>query len=110
MLRLLTRMVLGKRKTSAAGADFARVPQRRRQNLDRVPTPGGKIPLHDYSRPHLPCSPTDETHTRLSKRDRKLLHRQSRLRPEHEIRLVKGSLETRPQFPVKLRFRPPRYL
>src|SRR5262249_10763663 len=110
MLRLLTRMVLGKRKTSAAGADFARAPLQRRQNLDRVPAPGGKIPRHDYSRPHPACSPTDETHTRLSKKDRKLQHRASRLRPEHEIHLVTGSLAARPQFPAKLRFQPPRYL
>src|SRR5215510_12688074 len=103
MLRLLTRMALGERKTSAAGADFAQPPQQRRQNLDRVPAPGGKIPRRDYSRPHPACSPTDETHTRLSKKDRKLQHRQSRLRPEREIHLVKGSLATRPQFPVKLR-------
>src|SRR5262245_45407450 len=110
MLRLLTRMVLGERKTNAAGADFARAPQQRRQNLDRVPAPGGKIPRHDYSRPHLPCPPTDETHTRLSKKDHKLPHRQSRQRPEREIHLVKGSLATPPQFPAKLRSQPPRYL
>src|SRR5262245_26771180 len=110
MLRLLTRMVLGERKTSAAGADFARAPQQRRQNLDRVPTPGGKIPPHDYSRSHPPSSPTDETHTRLSKKDRKLPHRQSRLRPEHEIHLVKGSLAAHRQFLAKLRFLLPRYL
>src|SRR4030095_11954556 len=110
MLRPLTGTVLGERKTSAAGADFARVPQRRRQNLDPVPAPGGKIPLHDYSHPHPPCSPTDETHTHLSKKDRKLPHRPSRLRPEHEIHLVKGSLAAHRQFPVKLRSQPPRYL
>src|SRR5215831_13114092 len=103
MLRLLTRMVLKQRKTSAAGADFARAPQQRRQNLDRVPAPGDKIPRHDYSRPHLACSPTGETHIRLSKKDRKLPYRQSRLRPEREIHLAKGSLATHPQFPVKLR-------
>src|SRR5262249_4632951 len=110
MLRLLTRTVLKQRKTSAAGAGFARVPQQRRQNLDRVPAPGGKIPLHDYSRPHLACSPTGETHTRLSKKNRKLPYRQCRLRPEREIHLVKGSLATHPQFSVKLRSQLPRYL
>src|SRR5262245_35150138 len=110
MLRLLARMVLGERKTSAAGADFARVPQQRRQNLDRVPAPGGKIPRHDYSRPHRPCSPTDETHTRLSKKDRKLPDRQFRLRPEREIHLAKASLATPPQFLVKLRSQPLRHL
>src|SRR5215510_12254116 len=98
MLRLLTRTVLKQRKTSAAGADFARVPRQRRQNLDRVPAPGGKIPLHDYSSPHLARSPTGETHTRLSKKDRKLPYRQSRLRPKYGIRLVKDWLATRPQF------------
>src|SRR4030095_15449792 len=110
MLRPLTGTVLGERKTSAAGADFARAPQQRRQNSDRVRAPGGKIPLHDYSHPHPPCSPIDETHTHLSKKDRKLPHRPSRLRPEHEIHLVKGSLAARPQFLVKLRSQPPRYL
>src|SRR5215467_874717 len=110
MLRLLTRMVLGERKTSAAGADFARAPQQRRQNLDPVRAPGGKIPRHDYSRPRPPCSPTDETHTHLSKKDRKLPHCQSRLRPEREIHLVKGSLAARPQFLAKLRSLPLRHL
>src|SRR5215467_4410426 len=110
MLRLLTRMVLGKRKTSAVVADFARAPQQRQQNLDRVRAPGGKIPRRDYSRPHPACSPTDETHTRLSKKDRKLQHRRLRLRPEREIHLAKASLATPPQFPVKLRSQPPRYL
>src|SRR5262249_2257468 len=110
MLRLLTRTVLKLRKTSAAGADFARVPQQRRQNLDRVPAPGGKIPLHDYSRPHLACSPTGETRTRLAKKDRKLPNRQSRLKPEHETHLVKGSLAAHPQFPAKLRSQPLRHL
>src|SRR4030095_3127386 len=109
MLRPLTGTVLGERKTSAAGADFARAPQQRRQNLDRVPAPGGKIPRHDYFGPHHPCSPTDETHSRLSKKDRKLQHRQFRLRPEREIHLAKDSLATPPQFPVKLRSQPPRY-
>src|SRR5262245_4601775 len=110
MLRLLTRMVLGKRKTSAVGADFARPLQQRRQNLDRAPAPGGKIPRQDYWRPHPPCSPTDKTHTRLSKKNRKLRHPQFRLRPEREIHLAKASLATHPQFPVKLRSQPPRYL
>src|SRR5215472_6052654 len=110
MLRLLTGMVLGERKTSAAGAEFARAPQQRRQSLDPVPAPGGKIPRHDYSRPHPLCSPTDETHTRLAKKDRKLPHRASRLRPKYGIRLAKDWLATRPQFPVKLRSQPPRYL
>src|ERR1043166_10284238 len=110
MLHPLTGMVLGERKTSAAGADFARAPQQRRQSLDPVPAPGGRIPRHDYLRPHLPCSLTDETHTHLSKKDRKLPRRLSRLRPEREIHLVKGSLATPPQFPVKLRSQPPGYL
>src|SRR5215831_17248086 len=110
MLRLLTRMALGERKTSAVGADFARAPLQRRQNLDRVPAPGGKIPRHDYSRPHPACSPTDETHTRLSKKDRKLQRRRFRLRPGREIHLAKASLAAPPQFPVKLRSRPLRHL
>src|SRR4029453_19541213 len=110
MLRPLTGTVLGEKKTSAALADFARVPQRRRQNLDPLLAPGDKIPRHDYSHPHPPCSPTDETHTHLSKKDRKLPHRPSRLRPKHEIHLVKGSLAPRPQFPVKLRSQPLRHL
>src|SRR5215472_16301299 len=110
MLRLLTRMVLAEKKTSAVEADFARVPQQRRQNLDRVPAPGGKILRHDYSRPHPLCSPTDETHTRLSKKDRKLQHRQFRPRPKREIHLAKALLAMPPQFPVKLRSQPPRHL
>src|SRR5262249_58494001 len=91
------------RETSAAIAGCVRAPRRPRQSLDRVPTPAGKTRRHDRRPPRPDCFRPGATRTHLSKRDRKLLHRASRLRLEPGIHLVKGSLAARLQFPVKLR-------
>src|SRR5439155_11421550 len=98
------------RYASAAITECARARQRPRQNLDPVPAPAGKTLPYDHRRPHPPCSRPGATHTRLSRKDRKLLHRVFWLRLKHGIQLMKGSLATPPRFPVKLRSQPLRHL
>src|SRR6516165_4245119 len=91
------------RLASAAIGECVRALQQPRQNLDRVPTPAGKTPRHDRRRPDPAWSRPAETHTHLSKRDRKLLHPGPWLRSEPEIHLAKGSLAKPRQFLAKPR-------
>src|SRR5439155_114447 len=94
--------------TSVAIADCGRAPQQRGQILDPVSAPARKRRRHDHRRRWPERSQPGETHTRLSKKDRKLLDHVSRLRPERGIHLAKVSLATHPQFLVTLRSQPPR--
>src|SRR5439155_1700630 len=73
-----------------------------------APAPAGKTHQHDRRSPPTHCLGPGETHTRLSKKDRKLPCQASGPRPEHEIHLAKGSLATRPRFSEKPHSQPKR--
>src|SRR5438445_227431 len=84
--------------STAAISDCARALRQPGQSLDRVPAPAGKTHQHDRRRRWPEYSRPDEIHTRLLEKNRKLLHRPSRLRPEYGIRLAKAWLSTPRQF------------
>src|SRR5262245_37876081 len=94
----LTLLARKERQTSAVIVGCARAPRQPRQSSDRAQAPVGKTRRHDRSLHRPDCFRPGETHTRLSKKDRKLPCQACGPRREYGIHLAKGSLATTPRF------------